>query len=93
MKARSVSLEELRQLRFAPQEVLPSFEERLERELKLKSAMALTNAAHEPISLFVQLATGEVVEVVSDLIDLEENFVEVRGGIGIPLHAIVDVGV
>jgi hypothetical protein len=31
--------------------------------------------------------------VVSDLIDLEENFVEVRGGIGIPLHAIVDVGV
>jgi hypothetical protein len=55
--------------------------------------MALTNSDHESISLFVRLATGEVVEVVSDLIDLEEDFVEVRGGYGIPLRAIVDVGV
>jgi len=93
MDARKVTLEELRSLQFAAEEVLNTFEEKFEREHKLKTAMALTNSDHESISLFVRLATGEVVEVVSDLIDLEEDFVEVRGGYGIPLRAIVDVGV
>jgi hypothetical protein len=34
-----------------------------------------------------------LVEITSDLIDHEGDFVEIRGGIGIPLKAIVDVGV
>ncbi len=55
--------------------------------------MALTNAEHEEVSLYIKLADGEVIEVVSDLIDLEEDFVEVRGGMGIPVRAIVEVGV
>ncbi|GIV36470.1 MAG: hypothetical protein KatS3mg032_0849 [Cyclobacteriaceae bacterium] len=93
MKARRVSLDELRQLRFSAEEVLPDKADQFEREHKLKTAMALTNAEHEEISLYVKLADGEVVEVVSDLIDLEENYVEVHGGLGIPLHAIVEVGV
>ena len=55
--------------------------------------MALTHADHEVISLFVKLANGDLVEITSDLIDYEDDFVEIRGGIGIPLRAIVDVGV
>lgn len=93
MKARRISLEEIRNVQFAAEDVLSSFEEKFEREHKLKTAMALTNADHEEISLYVRLADGEVVELVSDLIDLEEDYVEVRGGFGIPLRAIVDVGV
>jgi hypothetical protein len=93
MNVRKITLEELPALHFAGEEVLSSFEEKFEREHKLKTAMALTNSDHESISLFVRLATGEVVEIVSDLIDLEEDFVELRGGHGIPLRAILDVGV
>lgn len=93
MKARRISIDELRGQQFAAEDVLLTFEERFEREHKLKTAMALTNADHEEISLFVKLADGEIVEVVSDLIDLEEDFVEVRGGFGIPLRAVVEVGV
>jgi hypothetical protein len=93
MNARKVTIEEIRSLKFAAEEVLTTFEEKFEREHKLKTAMALTNSDHECISLFVRLATGEVVEIASDLIDLEEDFVEIRGGYGIPLRAILDVGV
>lgn len=93
MNARKIALEEIRSLQFAAEEVLGTFEEKFEREHKLKTAMALTNSDHESISLFVKLADGEVVEVVSDLIDLEEDYVEVHGGYGIPLRAIVEVGV
>ncbi|MDL5045523.1 hypothetical protein QQ054_05640 [Oscillatoria amoena NRMC-F 0135] len=63
MKARKVALEEIRSLRFATEEVLTSFEDKFEREHKLKTAMALTNSDHESISLFVKLADGELVEV------------------------------
>lgn len=93
MNARKVTLEEIRSLHFATEDVLTTFEDRFEREHKLKTAMALTNSDHESISLFVKLANGELVEVVSDLIDLEDEYVEVRGGHGIPLRAIVDLDV
>lgn len=93
MNARKVTPEEVRQLRFATEDVLNTFEDKFEREHKLKTAMALTNSDHESISLFARLADGEVVEITSDLIDLEEDFVEIKGGYGIPLRAIVDVGV
>lgn len=93
MQTKKVSLEEIRTLHFAAEDVLTTFEERFERQHKLRTAMALTNDDHENISLFVVLDSGEVVEVASDLIDYEDDFVELRGGIGIPLKAIIDVGV
>lgn len=93
MNARKMTLEQIRNEHFTKTDVLTTFEERFERQHKLKTAMALTNADHEPISLFVKLESGEVVEISSDLIDHEDDYVEIHGGFGIPLIAIVDVGV
>jgi hypothetical protein len=93
MNAKKITLEEIRHQHFASDDVLLTFDDRFERQHKLKTAMALTNGDHETISLFVQLANGDLVEITSDLIDHEGDFVEIRGGIGIPLKAIVDVGV
>jgi hypothetical protein len=93
MNAKKVTLEELRLQRFANEEVLKTFDERFERQHKLRTAMSLTNMDHEKISLIVMLANGELIEIISDLIDYEDDFVEIRGGFGIPLKAIVDVGV
>jgi hypothetical protein len=93
MNARKVTLDEIRNQHFATDDVLLTFDDRFERQHKLRTAMALTNDDHENISLFVKLANGDLVEITSDLIDYEDDFVEIRGGIGIPLKAIVDVGV
>ena len=93
MNAKKITLEEIRNQHFASDDVLLTFDARFERQHKLRTAMALTNGDHENISLFVKLANGDLVEITSDLIDYEDDFVEIRGGIGIPLKAIVDVGV
>ena len=93
MNAKKLTHEEVRLQHFATDDVLLTFDDRFERQHKLKTAMALTNGDHETISLFVKLANGDLVEITSDLIDFEDDFVEIRGGIGIPLKAIVDVGV
>jgi hypothetical protein len=93
MTARKMTLEEIQRQQFASEEVLPTFQDRFEREQKLRSAMALTNGQHEPVWLMVKLANGEMVEVYSDLIDYEDEYVELHGGFGIPLKAICDVGV
>jgi hypothetical protein len=93
MNARKVTLEEIGSFHFATEDALTTFDERFEREHKLRTAMSLTNVDHENISLFVRLNNGELIEITSDLIDFEDDFVELRGGVGIPLKAIVDVGV
>lgn len=93
MNARKMSLEEIRNQHFTKEDSLTTFEDRFERTHKLKTAMALTNNDHDPISLFVKLDSGEVVVVMSDLIDLGKDFVEIHGGFSIPLVAVVDVGV
>ena len=93
MNARKMSLEEIRKQHFTAEDALTTFEDRFERTHKLKTAMALTNSDHEEISLYVKLADGEVVVIMSDLIDLGTDYVEIHGGFGIPLKAIVDVGV
>jgi hypothetical protein len=93
MAARKMTLDEIRTQHFSMHDVLTTLPERSARERKLRSAMALTNGQHEPVWLMVQLANGEVAEVYSDLIDLEDEYVELHGGFGIPLRAIYDVGV
>jgi hypothetical protein len=93
MNAKKVNHDEIQLLQFAREDVLITFDDRFERMHKLRTAMSLTNTEHEIISLFVQLHNGDIIEITSDLIDFEDDFVEIRGGHGIPLRAILDVGV
>jgi hypothetical protein len=93
MNAKKVNQDEIQLLQFAREDVLITFDDRFERMHKLRTAMSLTNTEHEAISLFVQLQNGDIIEITSDLIDFEDDFVEIRGGYGIPLKAIIDVGV
>jgi hypothetical protein len=93
MTIRKITLEELRGLRFPTEDVLETFHERYDREHKLRSAMAYTNSQHDDVWIILKSASGDYVEVDSTLIDLQDNLVELRGGIGIPIIAIYDVGV
>jgi hypothetical protein len=93
MNARKVELSQVQSLHFTNHDALRTPEDRQEREHRLRTAMALTHSDHESIRLVLQLENGELVEIMSDLIDWEDDYVEVHGGIDIPLRAIVDVGV
>lgn len=88
-----MTLEEIRHQQFSPVDVLHTPQEKNARYHKLESAMALTNGQHEPVWLHIKLADGQVAEIYSNLIDIEDDYVELHGGLGIPLRAICDVGV
>jgi hypothetical protein len=93
MTVRKMTLDQIRNQQFSSEDVLLTFKDRFDREHKLRSAMALTHGQHEPVWLIVQLANGEVAEIYSNLIDIEDDYVELHGGFGIPVKAIYDVGV
>ena len=88
-----MTLEEIQHEHFSAEEVLLTSAERHDRDHKLKVAMDITNSQHEPIWLHIMLASGQIAEIYSSLIDYEDDYVELRGGFGIPLRAICDVGV
>lgn len=93
MTIRKMTLEEIRHQNFSAEDALLTSHEKRARHHKLESAMALTNGQHEPVWLHIKLADGQVAEIYSNLIDLEDDYVELHGGLGIPLRAICDVGV
>lgn len=91
MNYRKINPDSIPFLHFAKSDVLPSPEDKRERQHQLASATALTMLDHEEIGLVVKLDDGENVEVVSSLIDLEGDYVELKGGYTIPLRAILKV--
>jgi hypothetical protein len=91
MNYRRVHLDLVPALRFAKSDVLGSLEAKRERQHRLMTATALTNLDNEDVGLVVRLEDGESVELMSNLIDLEGDFVELKGGLIIPLRAIEKV--
>ena len=93
MTIRKISLDELKGLIFTKNDVFDTFIDRFDRVNKLRSAMAYTSGHHDEVWLIAMLANGEAVEVESNIIDLEDDYVELQNGIAIPVHAIYDVDV
>ena len=88
---RSVQATEIAHFHYPKTDVLPDEKSRISRQIDLKSAMAVTNVEHEEIGIIVKLDSGEEVEVLSNLIDVEGDSVEVKGGHLIPIKAILRV--
>jgi hypothetical protein len=78
-------------LHYSSEEVLTNEVDRINRMIDLTSAMSVTNLEHEEIGIIVRLRSGEEVEILSSMIDVEDDSVEVRGGHLIPIRAIVRV--
>lgn len=88
---KSIPSTEIALFQYATQDVLPDEPSRISRMIDLNSAMAVTNIEHEEIGLIVRLKNGEEVEILSTLIDVEDDSVEVKGGHLIPITAILRV--
>jgi len=91
MNYRRISPENIPSLHFPKFDVITTPADKEERVHGLRSATALTTSDHEEVGLVVQLDTGEIVEVISNMIDYEGDFVEIKGGYIIPLKAIMRV--
>jgi len=86
-----MSAEELSMQHFSLMDVLSTEEERSARKHDLKAATAETYQDHDEIGVIVRLANGRRAEVVSNFIELEGNYVELRGGFHVPVRAIEKV--
>ena len=92
-EARIISPSDIRLYYFGNKDVLSQPNERESRERKLKRAVVMSNSAHQSISIYIQLPTGETLETQSDLVDYTDNFVVVKGGYAIPVSAIIDIDI
>jgi len=82
---------EISKQHFAVEDVLNSEEEKISRLNDMRAATMETYQDHDDIGIIVRLANGRRVEVMSNFIELEEDFVELRGGFHIPLKVIEKV--
>ena len=88
---RTVSSQEIAHFHYPAYDVLPNEEDRINRMIDLISAMAVSNTEREPIGIVVQLSNGDEVEVISNMIEVEDDVVEVKGAHLIPIRAILRV--
>jgi len=88
-----ISPSDLEMIHFGSRDVLTNKDEREARKHKLERAMIISNSEHVPISLYMQLPTGETLETESDVVDFAEDVVLLKGGYFIPVWAILDVDV
>lgn len=90
---RTVSSHDIAHFRYPAYDVLPQEEDRINRMIDLRSAMCVTNIEHEPVGIIVQLSDGDEVEIISGLVDVEDDVIEVKGAHLIPIRAILRVEV
>ena len=86
-----MSAEEISIQHFPLVDVLTTEEERAARKHDLKAATAETYQDHDEIGVIVRLANGKRAEVTSNFIELEGNYIELRGGFHVPVRAIEKV--
>ena len=88
---KKLDLTEIKSVFFIERDILVNIEARKSRLQKLYKAMSLSHLEHQSIGIVTALFNGEVVEVFSDFIECTEDFVQLKGGVIIPMRAIVDV--
>ena len=76
---------------FPKHDVLKEEFDRLSRETDLRAATMETYDDHDEIGLIVRLADGRRVEVKSNLIEFDGEYVELHGGFVVPVRAIEKV--
>lgn len=87
----TMSLDEIAREHFVKEDVFRELYDRQSREIDLKAATMESFDHHEEIGLIVRLIDGRRVQVKSNLFELHEGHVELRGGVTIPIRAIEKV--
>ncbi len=91
--ARVIYPSDIRLFYFGSKDVLNNKDEMEARRTKLHRARLISHVEHIPISLYLRLPNGENLETESDVIDFADDFVILKGGVCIPIRAILDVDI
>ncbi len=86
-----MSLEQIAREQFSKDDVFREEYDRFSREVDLRAATMETFDHHDEIGLIIRLLDGRRVEVKSNIFALHDHFVELRGGVTIPIRAIEKV--
>jgi hypothetical protein len=86
-----MTLEEIAREHFSKDDVFREEYDRVSRQIDLKAATMESFDNHDEIGLIVRLMDGRRVQVKSNLFELHEGHVELRGGVNIPIRAIEKV--
>lgn len=91
LNLRKIELNDLKSLFFIERDILINPDAKKRRNAQLQRAMTLSNLEHHTTGLVLALFSGELVEAFSDFVECTEDFVQLKGGVMIPVRAIVDV--
>lgn len=89
-KPHPLALDDIDKQQFPHQDILDP-QQKIEREHRLRAAMEETYMNRDDLKLIVRLADGRRVEIITNMIELEGDFVEVKGGHAIPIWAVEEV--
>lgn len=90
-KFTQMALEEIAHEHFPKDDVFREEYDRVSRQIDLKAATMESFDNHDEIGLIVRLSDGRRVQIRSNLFELHEGHVELRGGVTIPIRAIEKV--
>lgn len=88
MQSTLMSLQEISREHFVKHDILTEEFDRVAREVELRAATMKTFDEHDEIALIVRLVDGRRIKVKSKFIELENDYVELFGGVAVPVRAI-----
>ena len=89
LSATTVAKETIPTLHFPHEDVLETLEEQKRRHYDADRACALGNNYHGKLDIYFQTADGQTNRVQTTVWGVHEDYVTLKAGITIPLHAIV----
>jgi uncharacterized protein (UPF0248 family) len=87
----TVPKENIGQFKFCKEEVIKDTSSRKLRMYDLDKALSLGNLYHQKVKIVYMLRNGELQQVETTVWAVGEEYVILKGGITIPVHAILRV--
>ncbi len=87
----TVPKENIIQLKFIKEDVLKDANSRKARLHSLEKAQTLGNLYHQKVNIIYLLRDGEIQQVETTIWAVGQEYIVLKGGVTIPVHAILEI--
>jgi hypothetical protein len=87
----TVPKENIKQLKFIKEDVLKDASSCKARLFSLEKAQTLGNLYHQKVNIIYLLRDGEIQQVETTVWAVGQEYIVLKGGVTIPVHAIMEV--
>ena len=87
----TVQKEQINSLRFFPHEVITETVRKKILQYDLNRALILGNTDHNKVTIIFKDEGGVLLQVITTIWAVTENFIVLKGGTNIPIKAIADI--